>query len=275
MPWPDLSLDAPEADWPRPDAGTAIVLGLDLRDLGWRDEAVRDAPTPTTIARLQPLLDPTEQARAARFVFVRDRWRHVASHAVLRRVLGRHLGHPREAPHERLVSAVRYRIAEDGKPGLAGPNPTDLRFNLSHSGPWVLIGAICGVDLGVDVEAHGPVPNLAALADAHFSDDECVALAQVPADERPAAFHRVWTRKEAYVKALGMGLATPLHRFTVSLAAGDSQALLRLDARGARPSDWTVCDLPGIESAAAALAAAAPRIAVRRHRLALPAPSAP
>lgn len=265
--WPDLRLDAPETRWPRPDAAAAVVVRVDLRELGWRDDAARDGATPPAIARLLPLLDADERARAARFVFTRDRLRHVAAHALLRRVLARHLGHPADASAETLAARVRYVVAADGKPSLADAAADGLRFNLSHSGPWVLIAAAAGTDIGVDVEAHAPLPDLAALARTHFAEAENAALARLPGPERSAAFYRIWTRKEAWVKALGTGLAAPLHRFEVSAEPGDAQALRRVDGDPAAPAAWTLCDLPGIAHAGAACAVRAPRLAVRRYRL--------
>lgn len=268
--WPALALDA--AAWPAPGDRDAAVMLLDLRGFGWQetDSTGRSEPSAGVDRHaLAGLLDPVERARGERLVFRRDQVRHTVAHAILRAVLGRHLGLGTDSP-ARLRSEVRYTIAADGKPSLAGGREARLQFNLSHSGPWVLIGATRAAAIGVDVESHRPLPDLDALAAAHFATGERAALAGLPEAARAHAFHRIWSRKEAYVKALGTGLATPLHRFEVSADAVAPHALRGIDGDAAAAAAWTVCDLPGIPSASAAVAVCSPGVAVRTYRLVVP-----
>ena len=178
------------------------------------------------VARLWPELDAEEQARCARFHFERDRRRFTVAHAALNRLLARALGGPRGP----------LLIGAEGKPRLASGN---LQFNLSHSGERALVALTRGPELGVDVEEMLPSRDLAALARRFFAPEEVRFLA--PAFDL-AAFYRVWSRKEAYLKARGDGLTHPLHAFDVSTG------LVAADA-----ARWALRDLQAPPGYAAAL----------------------
>lgn len=165
-------------------------------------------------------LSAEERARAARFVFPRDRARYEAAHGALRRLLARHTGRAAES-----LCLVQGAF---GKPRLAGYPAVE--FNLSHSQGLALI-AIGRTPLGVDVEMRRPFNDWRALAAAHFTEAEQSAIASQPADLQADAFLRCWTRKEACLKALGVGLSVeprsidvamgrPEHRAAPVLAAG-------------------------------------------------------
>ena len=159
------------------------------------------------IASLERFLCPEEHARAARFRSPGDRRRFVAAHGSLRAILAHYL---RVGPAQ-----VSFAYAPEGKPILAGAAP--LHFNLSHSDSLALLAVSPRREVGIDVERlradFAPEP----LAKRFFSPSECEALSRVPPDERHPAFLRLWTLKEAYLKALGTGLTSPLNAFTVSL----------------------------------------------------------
>ena len=95
---------------------------------------------------------------------------------------------------------------------------TRLRFNISHSGSLVLFGFTLDCEIGVDVEQVHPMPDLLAIATRFFCREEVEELVRLPPEERTLAFFRCWTRKEAYLKALGEGLHQPLDSFRVSVA---------------------------------------------------------
>lgn len=194
---------------------------------------------------LAALLSAEERSRARTFRFERDRQRWIARRGLLRRLLGRYLG---VDPAE-----LRFVYGPRGKPALAAP--AVLAFNLSHSGGLALyaVSAASSIRLGVDVElirsdlAHLP------LAKRYFSPAEQAALQALPKSQQLAAFFRCWTRKEAFVKALGEGLSVPLDSFDVSLSAGEAQLLAWRHPAAAE----TVCTLFDLEPApgfAAALA---------------------
>jgi 4'-phosphopantetheinyl transferase len=150
--------------------------------------------------------DAEEHARAGRFHFQRDAARYRASHAHMRRVLGRELGAPPDA--------LRWRQGTYGKPHLLGHE--GWHVNLSHSGDWALLGMSHGRRIGVDIECHKPSMEISSMARHHFSEEEQRALDECPHAEREALFYRVWVCKEACLKALGCGLMLePRHIDTV------------------------------------------------------------
>lgn len=153
------------------------------------------------------LLDPQEQARAARFVFEHDRRRYTAAHAALRRLLAAFTGRPTEE--------IRYVVGEFGKLHLV--DDRGVTFNLSHSEDVGLIGIGHGAALGVDVEVLRPVTDAPALAADNFTSAEQGTLSAAPASERDLVFFWGWTRKEACLKAIGSGLSIRPDSFEVGL----------------------------------------------------------
>jgi len=118
-----------------------------------------------------------------------------------------------------------------------------LRFNQSHSGEYALVAvAQCG-EVGVDLECDRQLPDLEEMADRSFSAAERVVFHALPANDRLEAFFNCWTRKEAFLKALGDGLVRPLDNFEVSLTPGQPAKLLQIDgdyreASGGRSGDF-------------------------------------
>lgn len=162
----------------------------------------------------QSLLSDAERARAARFVFERDRLRYRAAHGALRHLLG--------------IGGLGFAEGEFGKPFLR--ERPGVAFNLSHSQSVALV-AIGKGEIGVDVELLRPMEDMPALAAAHFSAAEQRALADTTPDRQSRVFLEIWTRKEACVKALGAGLSIDTRSFHV----GPAGAPIRVDAgtRGA------------------------------------------
>jgi 4'-phosphopantetheinyl transferase len=185
---------------------------------------------------LAALLSEDERARAVRFVFERHRRRFTAARAALRHILGARLG---VAPAE-----VRFAYGPHGKPELAaGCGAGRLRFNLAHSHELALVALCEGRELGVDVEHVRPLADAMRIAERFFSTREREALAGLPPEAQREAFFRCWTRKEAYLKALGDGLARPLDGFDVSLARGEPAALLGVAADPAEAARWGLAHL--------------------------------
>ncbi|MEU3064703.1 4'-phosphopantetheinyl transferase superfamily protein [Streptomyces subrutilus] len=146
-------------------------------------------------------LDAQELARAAEFVRAADRDSYVCAHVALRRLLGAYLGlAPREVAVERAPCA--HCDEPHGRPVLPGGA---LHFSLSHCTGISLL-AFATAPVGVDVEEVVPLRTIAELSDV-LHPREAAELAVLPAAERPPAFTRVWTRKEAYLKGLGVGLS--------------------------------------------------------------------
>lgn len=208
--------------------GVVYVLEADFGDLGDlgggaggaeslggrlpADEARAWAVFPDDEAPLWAVLPDDERARAERMNDPGARRRFVTGRACLRSALAR-LTH---------VAArdIRFAYGAHGRPFLPG-GPS---FSLSHSGERVLIAVAAEGRVGADVERIRPVRRLEALAARWFAPGERVWLSAVPEDEREAAFFAVWTRKEAFAKALGRGVATPFGAFTVNMGAGGTAA---------------------------------------------------
>ena len=172
--------------------------------------------------RVEAILEPDERARAARFSFARDRRRYVARHAVLRTLLAAQRGIAPEA--------LRFGYNAQGKPSLAdGP-----AFNMSHSHGLALIAIASDGDIGCDIEWRDPSFADEGIAEKFFSPGEIVALGTLPDALRTEAFFDCWTRKEAYIKARGLGMALPLNSFEVVLDPRQPAALL------AGCEDWSV-----------------------------------
>jgi 4'-phosphopantetheinyl transferase len=160
--------------------------------------AGQDLP-PAAAARLESLLSDEERGRAAAFRFPADRLRFVAGRGLLRVVLSRYLG---QAPEE-----VRFSAGPGGKPGLAGGKPSGIEFNLSHSKTLVLYAFARDRQVGVDVEDLHPVPQAEAILRRYFAPADREAYAAAPAERRPELFLELWTKREAYLKGCGRGLA--------------------------------------------------------------------
>lgn len=188
-------------------------------------------------------LSAEERARAARFVFQRDRVRYVNARAALREILGSCLGIA--------ASAVHLTYGAHGKPALAAVG-TPIRFNLSHSGDYALVAIALCRDLGIDVERVRQDIDREGIARDNFTHGECRAIETVPSSERVVAFFRCWVAKEAYLKARGDGLSAPLAAFEVDPSAG-AEALrwTSLDTDG---RTWRVVPLQAAPGHVAALA---------------------
>lgn len=163
-------------------------------------------PSPGAVAALSD----AEWERARRFVFARDRQRFIAAHAALRETLGAATGLP--------AALLDFRLGAFGKPALV--EPAGRQFNLSHSQSVGLIGvadADQANEIGVDVELLRPMPDAQELARHYFSPGEREALCALPAGEQERAFLVCWTRKEACLKAAGMGLGVDTRSFDVGI----------------------------------------------------------
>jgi 4'-phosphopantetheinyl transferase len=181
-------------------------------------------------------LAPDEQARAARFYFERDRRRFVVGRAVLRSILGRYLG---IGP-----SRLAFSYGPHGKPMLAGCcGDAALRFNLSHSHGLALVAVTRSSEVGVDLERIRPLADMQQIAERCFSSQESAMLQSLPSDRRSEGFFSCWTRKEAFLKALGDGLARPLDTFAVSFLPGEPAKLVWVSGEAGDTSRWSLWGL--------------------------------
>jgi 4'-phosphopantetheinyl transferase len=211
--------------------------------------------------RLAATLTEDEHRRADRFVFEQHRTRFVVARSFLRDVLAGFL--------DRAPASIRFRYEAAGKPRLdqhAGGDGAGLRFNLSHSGDIALLAVTRGRDVGVDLEVMRPVPDACTIAGRYFAPADSAALRALPETERDAAFLRCWTLKEAYVKAVGGGLAMPLDRFEVGCASEPELIRLRFLDENPEAGRWTLRALDLRPDAVGALAVEGQGWSVVRHQ---------
>jgi 4'-phosphopantetheinyl transferase len=167
--------------------------------------------------QLLGVLNTEEQERAARFKFPAPRNQFVISRALLRRALGLYLRV--DEPQ------VQFRTSTKGKPELA--DDRGLRFNLSHTEGATVFAIARKRNVGIDVERIRDNPDVMELAARFFSGEEVQWLRSQPTTEISASFFRVWTGKEAYIKAQGDGLSKLLSSFSV--LPSDEGSRLRLN----------------------------------------------
>jgi 4'-phosphopantetheinyl transferase len=200
-----------------PDAATVHV---------WR--ATLDPP-PGRLDVLAGYLSPDEHVRAGRFHFPRDRRRFLAARGTLREILGAYLDRPPA------TLAVAY--GAQGKPALDPPDAAGLDFNLSHTADVALVALARGRPVGVDVEARRELTDMMAVAARVMTREELDAFEALPPGARAAAFFALWTRKEAYMKAVGAGFSLPPEGFAVSGLAAAGWSLRDLDP----PAGYAAC----------------------------------
>jgi 4'-phosphopantetheinyl transferase len=186
---------------------------------------------------LATCLSEEEAARAARFIFERDRARFIVAHAALREILAGYVGEE--------AGVIAVTVAEQGKPFLEA-HP-EVQFNLSHSGRYAMLAVARGREVGVDIERISDGRPARDIAERFFAPGEVEALLATAEELQTEAFFAIWSRKEAYIKARGEGLRIPLDSFEVSL--GDAATLLKAEDR----EQWGMCSLAAPEGYAAAL----------------------
>jgi 4'-phosphopantetheinyl transferase len=192
-------------------------------------------------------LSSDEVERASRFRFDRHRRRYICGRGALREILGEYLG---ADPH-----ALTFAYGTHGKPSLRSHPAKGVSFNVSHSEDLALIAVASGqIELGVDVEAERSMPDGDDIASRFFAPSEVERLRGLPAALRERAFFECWTRKEAYLKALGDGLARPLDAFEVTFGPG-TQGELRVVGDDSESARWTLLPLEPASGFAGALVA--------------------
>ena len=232
--------------WRHP-AGTCVFSGPPIHEADiWRS---RLDLTPERISGFREILSDMEKDRADRFLHAVHHDRFVVSHGILRKLLGGYLGmNP---------SGIQYSTNAHGKPALRdGPGGIQLHFNLSHSNNLALFAFTRQGEIGVDVEYMDRRRSMEKLAGRFFSRKEADAIEGLPPGRpRLKGFFSCWTRKEAFLKAEGSGLAIPLNHFEVSLLPGEKPALLNTAWSREGHLKWRVFDVDAGEGYAAAVVA--------------------
>ena len=186
---------------------------------------------PDRLREARDLLDPIERQRANRFYFERDRQGFICARGMLKQILSGYLNRP--------ASSVGLITLDHGKPALASAgNPHGLDFNLSHSGNRVAIAVATRTSVGVDIECMERTRDWQALADHIFSTQELAELAELSESGRVRGFFNGWTRKEAYLKAVGIGLIDDLKSVVVSLDPEKPAKLVRAGKESDKTKEW-------------------------------------
>lgn len=196
---------------------------------------VLDQPVPVLEALVQ-VLAPDERTRAERFLFRKDRRRFMARHGILRMILERYLGIT--------AAELRFSQGKNGKPAISETfGNVNIRFNISHSNGAALFAFARNKEIGVDIEYICALSGMEKIVERFFSANENDAMRALPDGQKRGAFFSGWTRKEAFVKALGDGLSCPLDKFDVSLSPAEPAGLLRIEGAPGEVSRWSIRDV--------------------------------
>lgn len=223
------------ADWRRVQQHPELAAG---EIHVWRIRL--DTPLPT-----ESPLSADELQRAQRLHDGQKRQHFSAGRAAVRKLLGAYTGSP---PHELL-----FACGPHGKPFLPA---SPLQFNFSNSGELALLAVCRDREVGIDIEQRDRKLSVESLAAHIFTPGEAAAFRQVPETEQHTALLAAWTRKEAYIKALGRGFSLPLKSFSVAVPADNEPAVLHLQDATGTPHPWQFVPLGAHPDYLAALAAA-------------------
>ncbi len=178
---------------------------------------------------LADLLSPDETARAAAFIFEHDRRKFIVARAVLRQLLGQYL---HLNPHD-----IKFTYEAKGKPSVVD-QPTS-QFNVSHAHELALYAFGNGQPLGIDLEYQRTVSDMHGIARGNFSAQENAVFNALPDFLKQQAFFNCWTRKEAYIKALGEGLSHPLDTFDVTFVPNEPARLIAVRGFPNEAAQWS------------------------------------
>ncbi len=220
----------------------------------WR--ASLDQPT-SCFQRLVHTLSKDEKIRAERFHFEQDRKHFIVGRGILRTILGRYLG---IEPNQ-----LEFCYGIHGKPALTEICNRDLLcFNLSHSQGLALYAVTRDRNIGIDIEYIRPIAELEQLAERFFSVQENAVFRALTPNQKQVAFFNCWTRKEAFLKATGDGLALPLNQFDVSLSPDEPARLLSIKGDHFAASRWFLQELTPAPDYVAAIAVEEYRCCITR-----------
>jgi 4'-phosphopantetheinyl transferase len=198
------------------------------------------------VIKLWNILAPDERNRADRFYFEKERIHFIVARGVLRDILSHYLDTPPQN--------LEFSYGPFGKPELKGRVARKhLRFNISHSHGLALYAITNNREIGVDLELIREESGSLDIADRFFSPQEILSLRELPREVQSTAFFNCWTRKEAYLKARGVGIPYRMERFTLGLAPGEPAVFRSSEEHPGEVSTWFLMELPVSESYASAL----------------------
>lgn len=181
--------------------------------------------------KLKKSLSEEELSRLERFRFNADKERYILSRGGIRDLLSRYLN---KAPHE-----IQFFYSKLGKPYLSSStnHSTPLQFNISHSGNYVLYAIANNVPVGIDIECFKYEMDFLAVAKEFCTARELAKLSSLPCNEQCLAFYRCWTRKEAFIKAIGQGLYFPTNQVEVNFVPDEKPKFLHIQANSVEPEE--------------------------------------
>jgi 4'-phosphopantetheinyl transferase len=227
----------------RTDPGSLASLPFGDHDVHiWRASLRQPADV---IQTLQDTLSSDELERAARFHFSKDRDAFIVARGILRGLLAKYAGAE--------ARELRFGYESAGKPYLVERFANKVSFNVSHSYNMALYAISRHSAVGVDIEYIRPITDLEQVAANTFSPNENDQLRSLPGDLTLEGFFNCWTRKEAFVKALGSGFSYPLQNFDVSLKPGQPARLLSLGGGEIETARWSMSALQPCAGYAAAV----------------------
>lgn len=203
--------------------------------LWWADEVDFDQVELESVCL--PWLGADDRTRWQRLRLARHRKQLLLGRFLLRTVLSKYSAATRPADW-------RFAIGANGKPALDTAVHTEpLSFNLSHSGGRIVVAITQFRPVGVDIEASARPRRVARLASRYFSASEADALLGLPPGQQRARFYQLWTLKEAYIKARGLGLAIPLQQFSFAFV-GENEIRVTFDPGLLEPgAHWYFCQV--------------------------------
>ncbi|HJS55147.1 MAG TPA: 4'-phosphopantetheinyl transferase superfamily protein [Chitinophagaceae bacterium] len=203
--------------------------------------------TADQIEYLREILSIDELTRAGRFHFEREQRGFIAARGILRKILGHYLDkNPRQ---------IHFEYTHHGKPILtARPGYHAICFNLSHSDGSIIFAISPDQNIGIDIERIRDDVDMDQISQRFFSNGEISSLKRIPKENWPELFFQYWTRKEAFLKAMGEGISFPSEQCDVSLVNGKIFSPIILQGNHKVNSSWYVKDLFPRHGYAAALA---------------------
>jgi 4'-phosphopantetheinyl transferase len=229
----------------------------DCPQLGAADVHVFVVSLAQDVDRQWTLLSQDERERAGRYRFAKDRARFIVGRGILRRLLGHYL--------DRSPEDLRLVYQSSGKPELLTDVATPpMHFNVSHSEDLILIAVCRDLPIGVDIERVRAIPNMDAVARLCCCDEELREMRALPSYEKHRGFFNMWTRKEAVIKALGIGVKISFQELRVSLLPYQPPLVLSIGGNQEVAKTWTLRAVDPAPDYIAALAVCSGGIGVPR-----------
>lgn len=177
------------------------------------------------------ILSSDEILRANEYKFEIHKNRFMVRRCVLRQILSFYFN---KSPQD-----LTFSYSEYGKPYIS-VDSLPLQFSLSHSDEMTVLGLTKFSPIGLDVEYIKPLKEMQLLAEQFFSKAEFCKFISLPEKDKLGAFYNIWTRKEAFVKAVGKGLSYPLHKFSVSFCENETPIVIDIDNTEIEAIEWII-----------------------------------